>query len=415
MSPLMKTAMAAMIAALMLASSGPSPAAAQEADETFIVGHLVNGTQGASFDPTTVAVTLNVFEGVTALDPVSARPESDGSFSFPVDLSAERVYFLSAEYQGATYSATVSPDSISESVELIVYEATHDVSVLGFSSYSIIVTGAVPNEGWLEVLERASVTNESGTTLVPDFAAEGPAMLNFLRFALPDGAYNLDVSSTVVGGEVLTVDRGFAMTTPIPPTSDDPHLFEFVYRIPYDGDSLDLSRTMRFGADSLRYVVPADVGRPTAPSLTDLGATELNGRFLRLLEGQDVGAGDFLEISISELPQPSFVDQIRERGGDWYVLYLVPGLLVVAMVWFVFAMNQRRRLVPSVATSAQDPSATREHLLARLAELDSARLDGRLSPRQYEQARAQIREALIDLRLAEAVPAEAPLQRSPHP
>ena len=401
----MKRFLASFFVALLLVAGGASVpsdlARAQDSTPTVISGHLVDGTEGVPFDPTKIAVTLNVFEGVSSLDPTSVQPSTDGSFSFAVDFNSNRTYFLSVEYQGATYSATVPNDNPSDPLDLTVYEATSDPSVLDIANYSIIVTGAVPSEGWIEILERASIFNDSGRTLVPNLSAQGPAMLNFLRFGLPAGAYNLDVQSTVVGGQILTVDKGFALTTPIPPTQDNPHQFEFVYRLPYSGDSLDLSRPMPFGADAVRYVAPADVGRPGSTELQDLGATELNGRFLRLLEGQSIAPGDVLDLSLTEIVQPRWYQRIGVYAGDWYVRYVVPGFLIVALALLWFVVYRRHRMVPAINLSA-DPESSKRALLDRLAELDSDRESGRLSTRSYETAREQIRRALVDLRLAES-------------
>ncbi len=371
----------------------PLSAQAQSAEPVRVVGHVVHGVEGADFDPTEVRVTLNVLEGVTSLAQDSVTPGADGLFEFEVAFAPSRAFFFTVEYQGAAYSETRDPSSLGEPLVVTVYDSTHDPSVLAIESYTVIVTGAVPEEGFVEILERAIVRNDSGLTLVPDQAAQGPAMLSFLRFALPPNAYNLDVRSNLVGGQVLEVDRGFALTTPILPTTGEPHQFEFVYRLDYaDADpSLDLSRTMRFGAESFRFVAPVDIASPASPRLADLGATELNGRLLRLLEGQDIEPAEFLELTVSGLPVRSAFDRAREAAGDWYVLYAVPAAVaLVGGVILLLVSTRRRKAMPAEASP-------REGLLAEARSLAKAYDSHAIGKAAYRRRARAIREELVGL------------------
>jgi hypothetical protein len=381
---------------VIMVASGSAVSAQESGGTAMISGRVVHGAGDDTFDPTSLIVTLNVFEGVTTVEAKSVTPASDGTFEVPVTASDMRTYFIDVVYQGARYSATLTLAELADEAVIAVYEATTDISVLQFTSYSIIVTGAVPSKGWVEVLERASVVNESGMTLVPDLSAEGPTMLSFLRFALPADAYNLDVRSSLVGGDIITVDRGFALTTPVVPTINEPHMFEFVYRLDYSEPTLDLSRTMRFGAESIRYVVPADTGRPVAPLLEDLGATELNGRFLRLLEASDIQPGQEIELSIVDLPMPSFFDRVGESSGEWYVRYVAPALVITALILVMVINIRRRQALPTLSPSS-DAGSTRAAILARLADVEARHEAGSLSLGRYIACRDQIKEALVDL------------------
>mgnify|MGYP003386472977 FL=1 len=373
-------------------------ATAQDLTFSTITGRVVHGLEAESFDPSNVVVTLNVLEGITAFDPVSVAPAANGSFEFTVTPSSNHVYFIGVQYQGARYSETLTSTELQDEVVIQVYDTTHDTSVLQFTSYSVIVAGAVSSEGWIEIIERASVLNESGLTLVPDSSSESPAMLSFLRFALPPNAYNLDVRSNLVGGDIITVDRGFGLTTPVVPTNGEPHLFEFVYRLNYKEPTLDLSRTMRFGAESFRYVAPADTGSPIAPQLDDLGATELNGRFLRLLEVADIKPGQLVELSITNLPMPSALDRLRASANGWDVQYIAPAVVIATLVLIAFFNLRRRQVLPKLSPS-NDATSVHEAILTRLTDIESRYRAGSLSKRRYDAYRDQIKEALVDLRI----------------
>ena len=390
---------AAVSVAVLLATLLPVPALAQDPGEVEIAGRVEHGAEEASFDPTESRVTLNVLEGITLVAQESALPDASGAFNFTVDAADGREFFFAVEYQGATYSAVRSAGQLGEPVIVTVFDATHDTSVLTVQSHTVIVTGAAPDEGFVEILERAIVRNDSRLTLTPDLNAQGPAMLSFMRFALPPDAYNLDVRSNIVGGQVLEVDRGFALNSPVPPTAPgQPHQFEFVYRLDYDESSIDLSRTMRFGAESVRFVVPVDVATPSSDRLTDLGATDLNGRLLRLLEGQDIAPAEVLNLTVSGLPGRSAFDIARESAGEWYVRYAVPAAIGVTVVALLMLSFRRR----GVATSG----AGREQLLAEARTLRDAYDRHAVGTRAYEGRSRAIRDALVQADVRERLARE---------
>lgn len=389
----------AVSAALVLAVLLPAQAFAQGVGEVEISGRVEHGADAASFDPTQVRVTLTVSEGITSVSQETAMPDSSGRFSFTTAVAEGRRYFFSVEYQDAVYSAVRGPGELGTPVVVTVFDSTHDTSVLTMQSHTVIVTGAVPDDGFVEILERAIVRNDSGLTLAPDLNAEGPAMLSFLRFALPPGAYNLDVRSNIIGGDVLEVDRGFALNTPVPPTMQgEPHQFEFVYRLDYGESTLDLSRTMRFGAESMRFVVPVDVATPSSPRLTDLGAADFDGRLLRLLEGQDIAPAEVVNLMVTGLPGRSALDVIREYAGEWYVRYAVPALIGVTLAGLLLLPFRRRRIT---ATG----SASRGQLLTEARALRDAYTRGEVATPAYEGRSRVIRNALVqqdlEQRLAE--------------
>ncbi|MCH8847942.1 MAG: hypothetical protein IIC32_03090 [Chloroflexi bacterium] len=392
---------AAVVAAIAwaLALGVPGAAIAQDAAEAVITGVVAHGADPGSFDPTALLVSLDVLEGVSPLAQLSTRPAADGTFTFTVAPAPTRTYFLSVEHQGARYSASRRADTLDDPVTLTVFDATNDPGVLRFDTYTVLVTGALGDDGIVEVLERVAVSNDSDTTLVPDFDAEGPAMLGFLRFGLPSGAYNLDVRSDLVGGEVLEVDLGFALTTPVPPTRGEPHEFEFVYRLDYDGSAIDLSRTMRFGAASFRFVAPVDVARPASPRLVDLGAAEFDGRLLRLLEGEDIAPGERIELTLSGLPTPSLRARLQRQVGDVYLRFVVPGLVASAMLGLlVVGLARRRRASAAEGASAAERRAA---LLAEVGALEARRRDGSVSDRSHEAERAALKQALVALEIEE--------------
>ena len=328
----MRRVIAACLIAGALTLAGAIPAQGQSV--TTLTGTIRNATANVEFDPASVRVSLTILDGIVSIDQRTQFADADGRFAFgDVPVATGRTYFVTAEYGGAVYSVSLQVSNLGMPVNIEVFESTNSSDVLRISDYSVIVTGANRDGRVLEILERASVHNDSDRTLVPDLQGEGPAMLSFLRFALPRGATHLDVRSNLVGGDVLEVDRGFAVSVPVPPTpQDQPHRFEFVYRLTYDGAAVDLSRTLRFGAESLRFVVPTDTGTGVAPELADLGVADLTGRRLQLLEGAAFAPGDPAELRVVGLPQPTLLSRIGSASGRAYLAYALPSAVGAALL-----------------------------------------------------------------------------------
>ena len=400
-------------AAVLLASvwhSGPPSASAQET--LVISGVLANGTAGAPFVPEDVPITLRMLDGAVALEPLRVNPLPDGLFLFPGMEAVEgRVYFLSVEYQGAVYSATPDATEIREPVVLTVYEATADAEVVSATRHTVIVTGADAGDRVVEVLEQVEVVNTSDFTLVPNLSE--PGNMGFLRFALPPGSFNLDVRSNLVGGQVLEVDRGFALTMPVPPSRSQPHQMEFIYRLNYEGDSLDLGRSLPFGATTFRMVVPTSVGIAAAPDLTDLGASTVGGREFQFLEGANLERATRLTLRLDGLPQPSLWSRIGSNMGSWYLAAGVPTLMgLVLSAGLALGLLRRRS---SRGGTTEDLAAERQRLLDEAVRLESRQQEGKVSQRRYAVERDRLKRALMEIDLEMQMKAMAPSEDLPPP
>jgi hypothetical protein len=383
----MKRLLALALALLLLSAPGITPTAAQQT--VSIGGTLRNGTADAGFDPTTVPITLRILEGVVEMELRTTIPRADGLFEFEeVPFNAGRIYFLTAEYQGVVYSDTLGSSEGITPAELTVFEASTDFNVLTVTSHTLIITGADSTLGIAEILERISFVNLTDRTLVPDLSA--PGMPDFLRFALPPDSHNLDVRSDLVGGEVLEVDRGFAVTTPVPPSDTNGHQMEFIYRAPYEGSTLDLGRTLRFGADTLRVVVAAEVATALSSQLADLGTTTVEGRKLQLLEGAGFTQGELLELQLVGLPEPTFLDRFRNDASDWYTDFGVPGFLTISLGGVLVITLIRRR-----SSGPPGGEMERRGLVDKIVSLDASHRTGSTSKKRYAAHRQALKDQLL--------------------
>ncbi len=162
---------------------------------------------------------------------------------------------------------------------------------------------------------------------------------------------------------------------------------------------------MRFGADSFRFVSPVDTARPESPRLNDLGATELDGRLLRLLEGDGVEPGEFVDLAISGLPLPTAWTRVSRVVADWYVTLVVPGIVIVTLAVLLGLGVRRRRFALDVSPGA-DLDAQREALLQEVVWLEARRSAGDVSHRRYDAQRSELKRALVELELHQRLGSE---------
>ena len=152
---------------------------------------------------------------------------SGDAFDFP-DLTPAMGdgYLVEVLYQGVAYSVQVPADTPGSPVVLTVYETTGDPGVLAVLNSTLILARGDEAERSIGALAVVQLENRSDRTF---FATPGEsAPMDLLRFSLPRGAEDLDVQAFLEGGHLVQVDRGFALTTPVPPGVHD---ILFTYRV----------------------------------------------------------------------------------------------------------------------------------------------------------------------------------------
>lgn len=337
----------------------PATLYSQSAGAAPVRGVLVNGTEGAG-TPGGVTVLLHQF-GVDSgsVDTFETVTDAAGAFRFddvpptPDDGSAALV----ALYGGTRYSRVLSPLELltlaepgsagSGQLTLTVYESTQDVGVVTTANQSIIVTGIDPSTRRIATAQIFTLENRSDTTLVPDLSA--PPMIgqfSFLRFSLPAQASGLDVATELVGGEVIPVGTGFAITAPVQPGQ---HLVSFTYTTPYEGDTLTWRDNTLQGAESLRLLIPDEFGDIAVDGMAPLDGVTLGEVSYRVWGAQDVAPGAGVNLELSGLPEPSWVTKLGNPLSEarfWFgaVPALVAATLAGLLVWGII----RRRPAASV-------------------------------------------------------------------
>lgn len=324
--------LAALAAAFLLAALAPAMLHAQPAGGAALSGTLVNGTDGGD-TPGGVAVLLHIFGAAAgAVDTYETITDADGTFRFddaPVPDAGGSAAVV-AVYGGTRYSRTVVAADFDSPITLTVYEPTQDVGVVSTAEQSIIIAGVDRADRRIAALQLFTLENRSDTTLVPDLSA--PPMLgqfSFLRFSLPPEASGLDVSTDLVGGEVIPVGTGFAITAPVPPGR---HTVSFTYAVPYAADTLAWRDNTLQGTESLRLLIPAELGNIGVGGLPPADTLTLGDISYRVWRAAEIAPGAGVNIILSGLPEPTLLTRLGNPLTEvrfWYAA--LPALVAVAL------------------------------------------------------------------------------------
>ena len=320
------------IVVLLLSALFPLALRAQGPDTVAVSGRLVNGTPDGEV-PANVVVLLHQFGAEAgAVDTFDTVSNADGTFRFegvPAPNNGDSIA-LAADYGETRYTEVLSSGDLAQPLTLKVYEFTRDVEVVATTEQSIIVAGIDAATRRIAMVQLFTLENRSDTTLVPDLSA--PPMIgqfSFLRFSLPANATDLDVSTDLVGGEVIPVGTGFAITAPVKPGR---HQVSFTFTMPYQSDTVTWRDNTLQGADTFTLLIPEEFGNIGVGGLAPDEGFSVGAVAYRVWGADNLAPGDGVNLTLSGLPEPSWLTRLGNPLSEarfWYGA--IPALLGVAL------------------------------------------------------------------------------------
>ena len=379
--------MAAVLAFVLAAGmlSGSASAHAQEPAATRTLdGRVVNGTEGAVVEPGLVVLLHRSTPERTDETQTVTGPE--GRFRFEdVVFDPEALYAVTTRYEGVLYGVDVDLSlRPPPPVQVIVYETADDQAVLSVVNASLLLVRIDETVQALWALEIVKIENGSDRTYVP-----GPEPMNLLRFSLPSGAQDLNVE-TVLLGDFIQVDTGFALTASVPPGE---HEIMYSYRFPYEGREAVVSRAFRYGVGNLRVLAPYGVAELASKEMGEAEEVIIGERPYHLLTATDLPRGARISVRLTGLSQPSLGDRLVQRTKNVpyeYAAMLALGVLMVALLGVAL---WRRGGAPARGIDARGavrPDAERGLLVQEIAVLEAKFEEGAIDEERYERRRRDL-------------------------
>ncbi|MFQ6028262.1 MAG: hypothetical protein ACE5Q6_12280 [Dehalococcoidia bacterium] len=374
---------------------------AQEALDTITVrGTVINGTAGAGIAPESPIMFHSFDQIVSPILTIETFTTGDGDFEFKdVKLREGGGYAVVMEYAGIRYSSLLSREDLDSPIELMVYEATSDISVIQVISQALIIADVNEKDREISALEVLNITNTSDRTLLPDLSnITSPTQINFLRFSLPPQATQLDVQSDLLGGDIIPIGTGFAATSPVKPGD---HSINLTFRFPYEGNSVSYRDSMLQGAEAYRILIPKELSQVQVAPLEGQPEIDIGGSVYRVWEARDFAPGAALVVELSRLPQPSLWYRLEKSVSDgsfWQVS--IPSLLgfALALVLIYAGWKAPKRATAPATPAANGLSETdarrRESLVRAIAALDERFDQDQVPEAEYNSQREQLKQRI---------------------
>ena len=402
--PYMKVlAFAALFAVISLFTSADSNnVLAQRPTPDRVAGAVSNGTAGADIPEDFQISLLGLRDGGFVDQQITTVSQDDRLFEFTNLMQDEDIqYRLAWEYNGVMDQIFLVDEIAPQNLPIVIYETTDSLENIRVSAHATIIPTVVGSNRLMGVLDLVTLRNDGDRTFVPDPSNPNFTGLDMLRFSLPRGYEELAVDSVLPQGQLLEIDTGFAMTNPIPPGE---HEILYSYAVNYSGTKLEFTRTLAFGVDELRVLIPPEFGNVVAEGLEPTKTTELGETVYKEFSGTGYEPGFKMNFTIVDLPQPGLFKRMNESipGGNTVVfgLPVVIAIVMAGLVIYVLTLSRRRGLILAVSPS------DRMKILQQIVELDERLDKGEIDANEHEA----IRDALTARALAgmdtEAPPAE---------
>ncbi|MCL0032006.1 hypothetical protein M1N14_00975 [Dehalococcoidia bacterium] len=333
-------------------------------------------------------IILNVFKLGENIDTLTTNTNSDGSFNFDqIPGGIGFGYIITVVHDGVTYKYESDYPINTESVMISIYNASNanfqDISML---SQTLVVTAADPATEQIQAIGLVELENSGSLTFLPNMAEA--AKMEFLRFSLPENVTDLDVQSSLRGGQILQVGLGFAITTPIPPGK---HELAYTFTSSYLDGNFSFKHSLPIGTNNFKVLIPENIGLVTADGLTPmkditLGEKEYNG-----MEISNVPASTKVDIHFHNLPEPSLLQKTQKgiKNGS-LIKWLIPTAMATILAFFflsvVYQLRRHKNGVKAEPQSAQH----QENLLDSVVYLEEQWSRGEVSYDHYIDTRKQL-------------------------
>lgn len=348
-----------------------------------ISGEVRNETEGGMVPDGFEVALLGLRDGEITDQQVKTVNDNDRLFEFSnLDNDEGVEYRLAWEYEGVKDQIFIADQVTPENIEVIIYETTDSMEDIRVGAHATIIPSATGSDRIMGVLDLVTIRNEGDQTFKPDPSDPNFTGLNMIRFSLPEGFKELAVDSVLPQGQLLEINSGFAMTNPVPPGQ---HEILYSYAVNYSGNSLNFTRTLAFGADEVRVLIPPEYGNVLGDGMAVTRTTELGNTVYTEFAGNGYEPGFKMDFTVENLPQPGIFIRMNESlPGDNIVIFGLPIAIAAAMVGLViYVLINNRRQKLSIALS---PDAHSE-ILRQIINLDERLENGEIGADEHRNIR----------------------------
>ena len=375
------------------------PTNVQAQEPLIIQGRVVNMTRDGVV-PKNLTVTLHIIDTNGGID-IITTDANDGFFNIQIsELNQQSLYVLSTLHQNVHYSEEIinlSPEMAdSRVIDLIIYEATDSPEFISSIDTVFLVTRADPISNEVQIFERVTLMNAGDRSYVPDL--EHPEKMNFLRFSLPSRSTNLDVRSTLMGGSILTVDKGFAITSAVPPGESE---LRYSYQSPYSGNEIKFDKSFHWDTKIFRVMIPKTIGLLNANDDPLVESANIGNVPYYILEKHGIPKESQVLVHFSDLPQLSVWNrswhEITKKENAPIMVASGMGATLILILIFSIRKNRSNSSIKSRSPDKQNTINTvDETIIHSIAQLDNMFDAGLIERTKYVNKRNTLKTTLLE-------------------
>ena len=338
-------------------------------------------------------VELNIFISPYQDDMSIIRTLTDTNGEFKIEniLTSNSLILINFSYDNVDYSQPAELTDAGEIIEIKLYGQKSDYSEISIKSQSIIIVDVDPSNEILSIMEMVNIHNPTNYTIVPD----SDSIMSLLRFALPENYFDLDIQSSLPIGNAIEVNKGFGMTNPIPPGTNE---IIYSYRVIYDKKAYPIDRKVSYPIDSLLVLIPEGIGSvdTDSNSFTQKGIANIGSRNYTQYEFGKFQNAEAINIIFDDLPIISIFKKFIQYIGN-NPLTFIPislGIITIAALSIYLIISRRKSLSTISETD----------ILSIIANLDNIYQSGNINEKSYLNKRAHLKNILLEEASKDAVP-----------
>tara|TARA_Y100001934_G_scaffold271491_1_gene358117 strand:- start:338 stop:1516 length:1179 start_codon:yes stop_codon:yes gene_type:complete len=330
-------------------------------------------------------VELNIFISPYQDDMSIIRTLTDTAGEFKIEniLTSNSLILINFSYDNIDYSQPAELTDSAEKIQIKIYEQKSDYSEISIKSQSMIIVDVDPSNEILSIMEMVNIHNPTQYTIVPD----SESVMSLLRFSLPEQYFDLDIQSSLPIGNAIEVNKGFGMTNPIPPGTNE---VIYSYRVIYDKKPYQINRKISYPIDNLLVLIPNGIGSiNNSSSAFELqGIANIGSRNYNQYEFGEFKNAETIDIIFDDLPSIGIFKKLIQYLGN-NPLTFIPialGIITIAALIIYVILSRHKSLSTMSETD----------ILSMIANLDNTYQNGDINETIYLNKRANLKNILLD-------------------
>tara|TARA_A100001037_G_scaffold45708_1_gene36895 strand:+ start:2911 stop:4056 length:1146 start_codon:yes stop_codon:yes gene_type:complete len=280
-----------------------------------IRGIVVNSTTGQPIAETTITLYIEQLDKDSEV--FYTTTNIAGAFAFEsIEIKEDALYWLSIFYEGIGYTELFDVTSDNKNLVLQVYDTTTSDESISIYNSSILFSDVDHLNRELSIIEMVTLQNTDNLTYI-----QGSGPMDLLRFGLPEGATDLIIDTEIANADWVQIDKGFALLASVKPGK---HELMYAYKIPYSGSSTSFVKNWRYGSNNLRIVIPENLFQVVTNITDDSELINLEGINYEVQEAKNIKRMEKMEVFVSDLPEPTMFELIKEKFVTAEYMYVAP-------------------------------------------------------------------------------------------